>query len=179
MAKKSLIETTIAADFSAITLKVEGAGAINITVANLSDELRARALAHGLVQKISDAAAIKRDDLTGDPLADAKTKFAAMEAVANRLIDGEWAARNGDGTGPVSGIIYLAFEQWALAKATSAKKPLLPAAIRAAYAGKDRAGQLALRNVPEIAAIIEEIKVKRGAGKTVGSGDALLADLGL
>ena len=179
MAKKSLIETSIKTNNAGCIIAVDGAGQIDINVADLSADVASRALIHGLIQKISDAAAIKKDELTGNPTTDAATKFAAMQAVANRLLDGDWSARSGDGSGPVSGVIYLAFERWALAKAAKAKKAMTPAEVRAIYDGKDRSGQLALRNVPEIATIIEEIKAERGAAKTPVNVDNLLWELGL
>lgn len=182
MAKKSsLIVATPNDDNSAVTIVVNGVGEFELTAENLSPEIWARAAIHGLVQKVSDAAAISRDELSGDPAIDARLKYDAMAVVVERLKAGDWKKPAGDGAGPVSGIIYRAFEEWVVSMA-KAKKTAAPSpdAIRAAYDGKDRAGQLALRNVPAIAAIIDRIKSERGAasGKTVDT-DALLGELGI
>lgn len=154
-------------------------GSIVLTLAELSADITETGLVHGLVQKISDAAALPKDELTGNAKTDALTKYNAMLSVANRLLEGEWSARKGDGSGPVAGIIFRAFAEYVATMAASRKKPV-PSddAIRANYDAKSRAEQLALRSVPEIATIIERIKSERGT-TTVVDADALLADLGL
>lgn len=182
MARKNAL-ISVAHDNAALTFTVGEAGSFVIDTAELSDDIRMRALLHGIVQKVSDAAAIAKADLPKDPKKAAAAKFEAMKSVADRLTapDGEWSKRSGDGSGPVQGVIYRAFEEWVETMAKAAKKPV-PAsdAIRARYDAMDRAGQLALRNVPAIAEIIERIKSERG-GKAVNSvdTDSLLGDLGL
>lgn len=179
MRKNSLINV-VRAENGTLTFTVGEAGSFDVNPAILADEIRERAMLHGIVQKISDAAAISKADLSGNPETDAKTKLEAMSAVAARLAEGEWSKRSGDGSGPVQGVIYRAFEEFALAKAKKAKKELTPEQVRAVYDAKSRADQLALRTVPEIAAIIERLKSERGAkaAKAIDT-DALLNDLGL
>ena len=177
MAKAKLITTAI--DGNVVSFAIEGAGTINIDLAALSDEIRNRAMVHGIVQKVSDAAAIPKADLPNDPGEAARVKLDAMRAVADRLTDGEWSKRNGEGAGPVAGIIYRAFEEWALARAEAAKKALSANQVRLAYDAKDRAGQLALRNVPEIATIIERMKSERGGTSPLVDTAALLGELGI
>lgn len=180
MAKISLISTTIADDNSAFTLAVNGVGEISIPLANLSPEIAARGLIHGLVQKISDAAAIPKSETEGlEPQAVAEMKFSAMQAVASRLLDGDWSARREDGTGPVSGIILRAYTEFAMTMAAKKKVAMTPETIKTAYDAMSKSEQLALRNVPPIAKIIDRIKSERGAGKTVVDESALLAGLGL
>lgn len=179
--KNSLISVALSDDNATLTFTVGEAGSFNVTPADLAEEIRTRAMLHGLVQKISDAAAISKDDLTGDAAKDAATKLEAMQSVATRLAEGEWSKRTGDGSGPVQGIIYRAFEEWVLATA-KAKKAEAPSSekIREVYDAKPRAEQLALRNVPAIAKIIERMKSERGAkaAKSVDT-DSLLSDLGI
>ena len=178
MAKKSIISTAF--DSGVISFVVEGAGSFTVDLTALSDDLRQRALIHGIVQKVSDGAAIPKADLPSDPSEIAAVKFEAMQSIADRLIAGEWSKRTGDGAGPVAGIIYRAFEEWAMARAKAAKKTLTPAECRAVYDAKDRAGQLALRNVPEIGAIIERMKAEKGNASTRQvDTDGLLGELGL
>lgn len=182
MRKNSLINVTANEAATELTFTVGEAGSFTVELDNLTDAIVRRATLHGIVQKVSDAAAISKADLTGDATKDAATKLEAMRAVAERLSgpDGEWSKRSGDGSGPVQGVIYRAFEEWAIARAKKAKKELSPEQVRAVYDAKSRADQLALRTVPDIAAIIERLKSERGA-KSVSSvdTDGLLSDLGL
>lgn len=179
MAKKSIISASV--ENNVLSFIVDGAGSITIDLAELPSEIRDRAMIHGLTQKVSDAAAIAKAELPESEVEAAKVKFSAMQAVAQRLIDGDWSKRSGDGVGPVAGVIFRAFAEF-VANAAKAKKRPAPseAEIRAVYDAKDRAGQLALRNVPEIAAIIDRIKSERGAtaAKAVDT-ESLLGELGL
>lgn len=181
MSKKSLINASF--ENGTLVFTVGEAGSTEIEIGNLSDDIREKAMLHGLVQKVSDAAAMPKANLTGDAKKDAATKLEAMRAVANRLTDEnpEWNKRSGDGSGPVQGLIFRAFEEWVEAMAKKAKKPAPTAdAIRARYDAMDRKEQLALRNVPEIAKIIERIKSERGAAATSSVDTAgLLGELGL
>ena len=181
MARKNSIVSVTVNDDKSLTFTVDGAGSFDLNPANLSLAIRERAELHGLVQKVSDAAAIPKADLSGDAVADAKTKFERMEAVRNSIVAGDWSKRSGDGSGPVAGIILAAYREF-VANAAAAKKVPAPSAemINDAYAKMDKKAQLALRRVPEIAAIMERIKSERGAdsGSTVDV-DALLSGLGI
>ena len=155
-----------------ITFDVVGAGSIALTIAQLSADVVTRATVHGIVQKVSDAAALGKDATPSD-------KFAAMSAVVARLLDGEWKMARGDGSSAVAGIIYRAYREFVNAKFAAAKKPAPDeTALRAQYDAKSRSDQLALRTVPEISTIIERMKSESGPVKTVDT-EALLADLGL
>ena len=180
MAKKnSILSATVNDDATSILFKVGGAGEIALDVAALSAEVRNRAMLHGLIQKVSDAAAIPKADLTDDAATDAATKFNAMAAVAQRLIDGDWTKRSGDGSGPVAGVIYRAFHLWAVEQKTAANQPApTPEQTRAVYDARDRAGQLALRTIPRIAEIIETLKASTPASSKIDT-SALLGELGL
>lgn len=180
MPRKNALIVVSVAENGALTFTVGDAGSFTVDPTTLTEDIIRRAMLHGLIQKVSDAAAIAKSELTGDAQKDAKTKFEAMRSVANRLGEGEWSKRSGDGSGPVAGVIYRAFEEWVLASA-KVKKVAAPTAeaIRTVYDSKDRAGQLALRNVPEIATIIERIKSERGSKVETVDTSALLADLGL
>lgn len=180
MSRKNALISALLNDAGAIVFTVgEDAGSFTVNPAEHSEELRNRAMVHGYVQKISDAAAIAKSELTGNAKKDAKTKFAAMQSVAERLASGEWSKRSGDGSGPVAGIIYLAFEEWVNNSATAAKKPAPSSeAIRARYDAMSRSEQLDLRNVEAIATIIARIKSERGS-KSVSTidADSLLGEL--
>lgn len=180
MPRKNALITATVGDNGALSFTVGNAGSFTLDPATLADDIRSRAMLHGLVQKVSDAAAIAKSELTGDAAKDAATKLAAMQSVAERLTNGEWSKRSGDGSGPVAGIIYRAFEEWVGAMAAKGKKDAPSAEkTRSVYDAKSRAEQLALRNVPAIAKIIERIKSERGTkGETVDTAE-LLKELGV
>jgi hypothetical protein len=179
MARKNSLIGVSADDNNVLTFTVGSAGSFTVDPSTLADDITRRAMLHGLVQKVSDAAAMPKADLTGDAEKDAATKFEAMKSVAERLAAGEWSKRSGDGSGPVAGLIFRAFEEW-VSDIAAKKKVAAPSAekVRATYDAKTRAEQLALRNVPAIAKIIDRIKSERGAAATVDTG-SLLGELGL
>lgn len=180
MAKSKLIRTSY--ENGVLLFTVGEAGTIEIVVSDLSDVISETARIHGLVQKVSDAAAMPKDELSGDPKKDAVTKLDAMREVAERLTSDEpsWNARAGDGAGPVQGLIYRAFVEWAQSMAKAAKKTVSDEALKARYDAMERKEKLALRNVPAIATIIERLKSERPAkAADAVDTDALLGDLGI
>lgn len=74
-------------DETGITFSVKDQGKLRLAFANLSSAVRDRALAHGLVQRVSDAAAKSRDSTTGKPAA-ASEKFAAMKELVDFYMSG-------------------------------------------------------------------------------------------
>lgn len=183
MAKKNaLISVAHNAETGTLVFNVGDAGSATLNLNELPDAISEAARIHGLVQKVSDAAAMPKDQLTGDAKKDAATKLAAMVAVVERLTgeDASWNKRSGDGSGPVAGLIFRAFEEYVETMAAKRKKDAPTSeAIRARYDAMERKEQLALRNVPEIAAIIDRIKSERGAtGQTIDTG-GLLKELGI
>lgn len=181
MAKKNaLISVAHDADTNTLNFTVGDAGSFALSIDALAEELRTRAMIHGLVQKISDAAAMPKSELTGDPKKDASAKLDAMTKVRDRLVAGDWSRRSGEGSGPVAGLIFRAFSEFAETAAKKAKKPVPTAeALRTFYDGKTRAEQLALRNIPEVSAIIERIKSERGSDAAPVDAGALLGELGI
>lgn len=180
MPRKNALITVSRAETGALLFTVGSAGSFTVDPATLADEINSRARDHGLIQKVSDAAAIAKSELTGDADKDAATKLEAMKSVAERLANGEWSKRSGDGSGPVAGIIYRAFEEWALAMAAKGKKTAPTAEkLRSVYDAKSRAEQLALRNVLAIAKIIERMKSERGTKGEMVDTAGLLGELGI
>lgn len=155
-----------------ITFHVDGMQPLPLALAQLSDDVREKALVHGLIQKVSDAAALPKNE-DGTP-ASPSDKYEAMSAVVYRLNSGEWNKRGeASGDSAPSGLIRRAVIEWAVANGRTEAKAI------AFYEAKDRAGQLALRKVPEIAAIMERIKSERGASKAATiNADDLLAEIG-
>lgn len=81
------IQTTLSNE-GVLTIK-NSAGEIAVNLNALDENIKFRLMVHGAKQKISDAAAIPRDEETGLS-ATPSQKFEAMRAVALRLIDGSW-----------------------------------------------------------------------------------------
>jgi hypothetical protein len=180
--KNSLISVSHNAETNVLSFAVGNAGTIELNVNNLSDDIRTRALLHGLVQKVSDAAAIGKDELAGKSADEiAALKFDAMKSVADRLTgdDADWSKRSGDGTGPVAGIILRAFSQYVADMAAKRKKPV-PSddAIKSRYSAMSKSEQFALRNVPEIAAIMETLRSEKSSKSSVDT-KSLLGELGI
>lgn len=178
MARKNAVVTATRNEDGTF-LFAAGGQSFSINPAELSEEVRAKALEYGLVHKVTLGAAIAKADLPADPAEAAAAKFNGMKAVADRVIGGEWSKR-GEGTGQPTGVIFQAFAEWATAMATK-KGAEAPSndKLREVYDKKTRAEQLALRNVPAIAKIIERIKSEAGSKATAVDTNELLGELGL
>ena len=80
-------------------VRTEGQADLQIKLADLTEEIRHTAMVHGLKQKIVDAAALGRDEVTGKS-ASPEAKHAEMEKVTRNLIAGVWnGGRSGGGDG--------------------------------------------------------------------------------
>lgn len=172
MARTPIVSVSTNEDQTVIYFDVADVGTIALDRTALPADVMSRAASHGLIQKVSDAAALGKDATPAD-------KHAAMQAVVERLQAGDWNKRSetGEGSTP-SGLIFRAYAEYANARRAAAKKkPLDESVIRASYDGMERKQQLALRGVPEIAAIMIRIKSERGNAKTSIDVDALMADL--
>lgn len=86
-----------------IIFKVKDAGEFELDFDKISPAVKARACIHGLVQRISDAAAIGRDPATGKPVADAPAlKLGNMRRLADHYMSGsdDWSPAREASTGP-------------------------------------------------------------------------------
>lgn len=147
---------------------------LTLNVAELSESVRSHAMLHGLIQKVSDAAALSKND-DGTP-ADPADKFAAMSTAVTRLMEGNWKKPAGEVTQP-TGLIFRAYYTVICAAMKAAKKPIPDEAVlREMYDRKDRSAQLALRNNPDIAAEITRLKSANVKTSTVDT-DSLLGEL--
>lgn len=157
---------TIRADGSSeLRLKFSNGAELVLDPAMLTEEIRTKAMLHGLKQKLVDAAAISRDPDTGRE-ATIDTKFHAVAEVYERLVNkGEWN-KNREGAVGAGGLLFKALCRRYPAK--SAEQ------LRAWLDGKDDKAKAALRKNPEIAKIIEEIRAEKG---DTGTGADLLAEL--
>jgi hypothetical protein len=138
---------------------------IRIDWDDLTDDIKRQLMAHGLKQKVADAAAIPRDTETGRSATNAE-KIAAMQAVAARLVNGEWNAVKGDGSGATGGILLRALVE------------LYPAKSRedlVAYVAKlDKKQQAALRANAKVAPVIERLRAAKASDVDT---DAMLDEL--
>jgi hypothetical protein len=99
----SIITTTVGA--STITFAVKGAGELILDMEKVSDDVATRAAHHGLIQRISDAAALSRNTDTGQPASPAD-KLEAMRRLVDHYNSGtaDWALRAAGGEGKEGGI---------------------------------------------------------------------------
>lgn len=149
-----------------VRFDIIGLAPIVLNVSALSPDIMAYAAVHGLKQKIGDAAAMKRNPDTGASatLAD---KRAAMQAVVDRLLAGQWNAERGDGSGGAS----------LLAQALVRLQPEKTLAdVRAWLETKTDAQVKALRLNPKVAPVIAQIQAERAGADDVDS-DSLLDEL--
>jgi len=88
----SIITTAINAD--TITFTVAGAGELKLDLHNISSDVATRAMHHGLIQRISDAAALSRNPENGQPASPAD-KLEAMRRLVDHYNTGsaEWGIR--------------------------------------------------------------------------------------
>lgn len=131
----------------------------------VSASIRIAATMHGLKQKLCDAAAISRDATTGKP-ATIATKRAAVMAVYERLLAGEWnAKREGGGAGSL------------LLRALMRMQPEKSAdTLRAWLDAKTDAERAALRLNPRVVKVIAQIQAERVADTDIDT-DALLDEI--
>lgn len=87
-------------DAGGITFIVYGIGELRVDYADLSPEVKAHAMFHGLKQRITDAAALERDPVTGKS-ATAQEKFDEMARLVAHYRTGtaEWNTRRAAGDG--------------------------------------------------------------------------------
>ena len=166
------ISVEINEDLGTVTWAIPGCEPIVANRTSFPPEIVAYAALHGLKQKIGDAAAISRNPDTGKS-ATMEDKRAAMLTVFNRLMDGSWNKGAGDGDGSSgAGLLFRALQR------LSPGKPVVE--IREFIAGKSKAEQAAIRAVPRIKHVIDQIRAEdeeRSAKKSGPDGEELLAGL--
>jgi len=76
---------------------VKDAGTLTLDVAALHEKIRERAAVHGMIQRVSDAAAIPRDTKTGAS-ATAEEKFKSMQRLVEHYASGseDWNRKGGE-----------------------------------------------------------------------------------
>lgn len=135
-----------------VVFHVLGVGDIALNMAAISSENKARACLHGMIQRISDAAAISRDSETGEA-ATPQDKYDAMQRLVTHYESGtsEWSRRPVAGEGKSGGLLFKALCAMSAETKTADE-------IREWMATKTKAQLTALRNSPKVAAIIAELR---------------------
>ena len=157
-----------ACDDAAITLRFSDGRELFLAATSLPNEVYMQALAHGLKQKLVDAAAISRNPDTGRS-ATIDDKYNAVREVYDRLLAGQWNKGRADGeSGATGGLLFRAL--------CIVYADKTPDAIREFLGKKTKEQQAALRVVPKIATIIEQLKAVKAKTTDVDT-DALLDEL--
>lgn len=157
---------------SALMLTFADGTATQFSTVDFSPSILTQALAHGLKQKLVDAAAIARNTETGAS-ATVQDKKAAVLAVLERLLAGEWNKAREGGDGAAKGSLLLL----ALGRMNPAGDMSALAERVKAMTDEQRA---ALSKNPKVLVHIQAIQAERAAAKARVSGvdsDALLGDL--
>lgn len=125
-----------------LVFNVKDAGEVRLNVADVSAEVRERAMLHGLIQRLSDGAAKSRDEATGLP-ATSEEKLAGIKALADHYASGsvEWNRKRAAGEGTATG-------------------GMLARALGELYPGKDIAAFLKGKTSAERRALEQSAKVK-------------------
>lgn len=165
MAKNSTISTKV--EGSTITFTVADAGELTLDMGKLAKEILIRATIHGLVQRVSDGAALSRDAKTGKPASPAD-KLAAMTAIVEHYESGtnQWRM-TGNGQGGSRGSLLL-----------EALMELTPDATREELVTKMKDWTAAQKKAvglnPKVKVILDRLEAERYASIDT---DDLLADL--
>jgi hypothetical protein len=171
--QKSVIEVTVDTTdkftsmdicHSTLVLSFINGQKIHVDTAALPPNIICQAIAHGLKQKLVDAAAISRDPENGRA-ATPDTKYNAVLEVATRLTLGEWNKRR-EGGGQSGGLLYRAL--------CIIYADKTPEQIKDWLDNKTDKQKAAMRANAKIAAEIEKLRVSDG---DANRGDDLLAEL--
>lgn len=135
-----------------IHFDVLGVGRLSMDYTKLHPAIVERAAIHGMIQRISDAAAISRDPETGES-ATAQDKFDAMQRLVDHYESGtsEWSRRPVAGEGKSGGLLFKAL-------CIMSGDTRTPAEIKEWMGTKTKAQLNALRVQPKIAEVIASIR---------------------
>lgn len=158
-----------------IIFVVKDAGEVKLEMGNLSTAILERAAIHGMIQRISDAAALGRDTETGAS-ASPRDKLEAMRKLVEYYQSGteEWK-RSGSGEGGGNSITLEAVAQVKGWTYEQAEAEVAKAATKRGIEVKKVLAEL--RGAKAIREAIEAIRAKR-AGPVKADADALLAEMG-
>lgn len=135
-----------------VTFTVLGVGNLTLDITAMHANNQARAMVHGMIQRISDAAAISRDPETGES-ATAQDKFDAMQRLVAHYESGtsEWSRRPVAGEGKSGGLLFKAL-------CIMSAETKSPDEIREWMSTKTKAQLSALRATERVATIIATLR---------------------
>lgn len=165
--KTPAVAADISDDKGTLSLTFAHGKTLVLHVSQLSADVGAYALMHGLKQKLVDAAALSRNPDTGRS-ATIDDKYNAVREVYDRLLAGHWNKPRDGASAPKGGLLFAA-----LVRMQPGKNP---DDIRAWLETKTDAEKAALRKNPKVAAIIADIQAERAKSGDVDT-DALLDEL--
>lgn len=136
-----------------IRFNVLGVGALFLNMDNVSQDVANRAAIHGMIQRISDAAAIPRNTETGQS-ATPEEKYEAMRKLVEHYESGttEWSRKPAAGEGSKGGLLFKALCIMSPSKS--------PDEIRDWMASKTKAQLAVIRTSAKVAAVIDSIRPK-------------------
>lgn len=156
----SVITHTVNAEEQTITFHVVGCEPLVFDVKKVSDAVGERAMLHGFIQRVSDAAAISRNRDTGQP-ATPQDKRDAMAVLVEHYESGteDWARRREAGAGPDTGITLQAIMDVFKTDAAGARGMIASLAERRSITVNEARAVFA--SAKEVAARIAQLKADR------------------
>lgn len=181
--RKSVITTTITPggpgnSWGAVTFHIKGAGDLHLDLSKVAEEIRARAMVHGFIQRISDKAAIPCDTTTGLPATPAM-KLEAMRGMVEHFMSGsaDWNVKRAEGTRkPKDGLDPIIIA--AVCEVTGKDEAAIRATIAAGATSKGiKPAQFlaALANAAKVRVVVERLRAEAAPDL---DGDALLEGMG-
>lgn len=174
--KSNSVVTVQQTEDGKLVFNVLGAGSLTFDPSKAGDKCNAHAALHGWKQRISDAAAISRNDETGRPASPAE-KFAAMQELIEYYHSGpeEWS-RVGTGSGGSKSLTIEAICR-VQGKDYAAVEAEVAAFAARKFEGDTKKALAFLRQGSRVAEAMEAIRKERMPQPKVDA-DAALAELG-
>lgn len=165
----SVITHAVTTDWDNITFSVKNAGEIVLDLEKVNPKLHKMAVVHGFIQRISDAAAIPRDTVTGKS-ATPQEKFDAMAKLVAHYESGtpEWSRVRESGEGNSGGLLLAALTQLSPTKSKDE--------IRSWMKSQTRAQLDALRDTDRVKKVIDSLRPTPSISVDT---DAMLAEIGI
>ncbi len=170
----SVISTRV--DENGVVFSVTGVGELSLPFGELSDAVKHRAMIHGLIQRVSDAAALSRNTETGQS-ATPQDKYNAMRDIVEHYRTGttEWSVKRASGTGETreNGITLRALAAVQGADVATMRERVERLAEKQGVTTRAILAKIATQ--PAVAAKIAELRAQTVAVDA----DAMLAELGV
>lgn len=156
----SVVTHRLEAEGRAIVFVVKDAGEVTLDLGKLSNAVFTRAATHGLIQRVSDRAAIGRDPKTFKPV-DPMVKLEAMRGLVEHYHTGteDWAmVRVGGGAGPGQETLWL----------VAALREIYPQRteeqLRSWLGKRTKAEKAALMTSDKVGPVVERLRSEAGEG---------------